>query len=234
MTGTRRQSRGFTLLEVLVATSMIAVLAGSFYATLHTAFKARASAARAVAPVRQTELAMELLRDDLQSAMVPRGLLAGEFTGDDLVDSRGRPSDDVLVHRVRNAAEQDSMGGDIRRVELTCEVSDDTGLKSLVRYVTSNLLASAGQEPRREVICRDIEAFDVRYFDGVEWQDSWDSVAQGDVLPLAVEVTIQLPADPDDPEETEGYAATRAFEIPCSSLQAGVSAGMQMGREAAR
>ena len=234
MTLDRRQSVGFSLLEVLVAMSMIAVLAGSFYATLHTAFKARGSAARAVEPVRQIELALELLRDDLQSAMIPRGLLAGEFTGEDLVDTEGRPGDSVLVHCALGAAEHANSGGDIRKVELVCETSEETGAMLLVRYVTGNLLATAAEEPRREVICRDIEAFDVRYFDGADWQESWDSIVQGDVLPLAVEVTIQLPADPDASDGLDGYAATRAFLIPCSSLQPGISAGMQMGMEAGR
>ena len=52
MTDRRRHARAFTLLELLVATAMTAILAGSLYATLHVAFKARRSAMEVVEPAR--------------------------------------------------------------------------------------------------------------------------------------------------------------------------------------
>ena len=230
----RRQSCGFTLLEMILATGMTAVLAGSLYATLHTAFKARRSLTAALDPVRRAELALELLREDLQSAMVPRGLLAGPLLGEDSVDNSGRANDSVSVHCAVGASDQSGAPGDIRMVELVCETPDGTDQKCLVRYLTANLLASQAEEPAYEVICRGIHAFDVRYFDGIDWQDSWDSVAQGDVLPLAVEVTIQLAPDEDPPGSEEWYTASRVFGIPCSALQPGVSPGMLAAMEGDR
>ena len=234
MIGVRRQSRGFTLLEMLVATAMIAVLAGSFYTTLHTAFKARSASARVVQPVRRVKLALELLQDDFQSAMIPRGVLAGEFVGEDGLATDGQSADSVLVHCAVGAKDRSGPGGDVRKVELFCEDVEDTGDRCLVRYVTANLLASVAEEPRREVICRGVYAFNVRYFDGADWQDGWDAIVMGDVLPLAVEVTIQLAEERDSSGGEGGYAASRVFPIPCSSLLPGVSAGIATAVEGAR
>jgi len=230
----RRQSRGFTLLEMIVATGMTAVLAGSFYATLHTAFKARRSVTTALEPVRKVELAMELLREDLQSAMVPRGLLAGPLLGEDGVDDSGRADDSLSVHCAVGGAGRSGWPGDIRMVELCCETLEGANQKCLVRYLTVNLLAPQAEDPAYEIICRGIHSFDVRYFDGVDWQQSWDSVGQGDVLPLAVEVTIQLSSDESPSASEAGYTASRVFGIPCSWLQPGISPGMMAAMEESR
>jgi hypothetical protein len=49
------------------------------------------------------------------------------------------------------------------------------------------------------VIAREIVSLQFRYFNGLEWVDSWDSTSL-DALPLAIEVTIgfQEPPDKDD------------------------------------
>jgi hypothetical protein len=62
---------------------------------------------------------------------------------------------------------------------------------ALVRRVTRNVLSSV-QQPADEVLCRNVQNFSVRYFDGTNWQTDWDSTALGDVLPYAVEVTLNI------------------------------------------
>ena len=98
MNSYRGNNRAFTLLEMLVATAMIAVLAGSFYATLRVAFRAQRSALRTIEPVRKAKLAVNLLRADIQSALVPNGVLAGSFLGEDATDASGRDGDVLLLH----------------------------------------------------------------------------------------------------------------------------------------
>ena len=79
---TPKNRKAFTLLEVLVATTMTALLAGSLYATLYTAFRARRSAAEAVGDSRRAELAADFICAELRSAVVPNGILAGTFFGE--------------------------------------------------------------------------------------------------------------------------------------------------------
>ena len=78
------------------------------------------------------------------------------------------------------------------------------------------------EDPAEEVICRGVQSFDLRYFDGVDWQDKWDSAAQGNVLPRAVEVTLELVPAVDANEDEKGPWVCRVFQIPCSSLRAGL------------
>jgi type II secretion system protein J len=212
-----RQSRGFTLLELLVATAMMAVLAGSLYATLQTAFKARRTAYAAVADIRAAELAVELVRTDLTSAVGPRGILAGGFLGEDAIDRSGQPMDALMLHCTAGGAEDTSGAGDVRMIELECSPDESGQGMTLVRRVTRYLLATLVAEPPEEVLCRNVRSLDLKYFNGTDWQDAWDSADQGDNLPLAVKVTLELLPDPDRDEEA-GYVVSRIFTIPCAVL----------------
>jgi type II secretion system protein J len=222
MSERRGKPGGFTLLEMLVATAMTAVLAGSLYATLYVSFRAQDTAAEAVEPVRRVELAIERVRADLQSAVVPVGLLAGPLVGEDATDSLNRDNDALQLYCTTPGPRPAGPVGDVILVELCCEPTEDGDGLQLVRRTTVNLLASKVQEPPTEVLCRGVHAFNLRYFDGEQWWDTWDSTEQGDVLPLAVEVTLELEPQDGTSEVQEGYWASHVFPIPCSSLTPGV------------
>jgi len=214
--------RGFTLLELLVATAMTAVLAGSLYATLHAAFKARSSAVAVVARARRAEAAFEIIRADLASAVVPKGILAGPFLGADGVDTLGRPDDALALYTAASAGGYTEGAGDIRMVELLRDaIEDGEGGEqpALLRLVTRDLLATTTPEPDEQVLCRDVAGLDLRYFDGMDWRDDWDSTAIGNVLPAAVEVTIGL-LDEQAPDGVREI--TRIFPLPCSSIVPGM------------
>jgi len=205
----------FTLLEMLVATAMVAVLAGSLYASLSIAFKARRSAMAAVEPVRKVELALAMLGEDIRCAVVPKGVLAGPFLATDAKDDRGRDSDSLEFYCTATSPEPDVGIGDIKMVELLCEPSDDRRSQVLVRYVTTNLLAPQTVEPVREVLCRGVFAFSLRYFDGSDWLDSWDSTVENNEVPGAIEVTLQLEDARQPDSALGGYFATKVFLVPC-------------------
>lgn len=226
MNSRRRQPRAFTLLELLVATAMTAVLAGSLYATLHAAFRAQRTAVSTVDEVRGAELAVELVRADLESAVVPRGILAGAFLAEDTANGDGQPNDALMLHCTAGGAQDTEGTGDIRMVEFACEPAEDGAGMVLLRKLTLNLLTTRVPEPAEEVLCRRVRSFNLRYFDSVEWQDTWDAGARGNVLPLAVEVTLELLPEDDTKDDAKnegrnGYRVSRVFHLSCSSLTPG-------------
>lgn len=217
----RRSStgRGFTLVEMLTATAMVAVLAGSLYASLHIAFKARDSAVRSVELVRKCNLAAELLKGDIASAAVPNGVLAGAFVGASGGDAQGSGTDTLTFYAVASDIEPAPGVGDIKKVEYSCELAADSSGLVLMRRVTVNLLAPRTPEPIQEVLCRGVSAFVLRYFDGTTWQNGWDSTTKNNILPIAVEVTIELSGDRlSAPPASRGYRMTRVLPIPCGQI----------------
>lgn len=214
-----RRAGGFTLLEVLVASAMMVVLAGSLLACLHIAFKARDSATHSLEPMRKMEAAMSMLKDDLQCALCTQdgnSVLAVSFIGQN-VGNAGARNDSLVFYSATSDLDADSGLGDVRKVEFACEQANDANGNVIVRRLTSNLLAAQIPEPRTETICRGVRSFELRYFDGLNWTDAWDSTAQDNIMPRAVEVTIELnsPAVGGGVRDGANYRLSRVVLVAC-------------------
>jgi len=215
------QRAAFTLLEMLLALAMMSMLAGSLYTSLHIAFRSRDTALRAIEPARRCELAIELLRPAVASALPPTGILAGAFTGTDESGDDGEDADSLLLHARVSRGEAIGTAPGVAKVEIALSELDDGSRWALVRRTTDNLLAPETPEPDEQILCRDVAALNFRYFDGTGWADSWQSGTMGNALPLAVEVTLTLAPTEEDSEDAEGYAMTRVLLVPCGGAAAG-------------
>jgi prepilin-type N-terminal cleavage/methylation domain-containing protein len=239
----RVRGAAFTLLELLVALAMAGIIAGSMYAALRTGFRARAAAEAAVEPARTAALATALLRADFESARPAAGTLSGPFVGTDTTGDRGLPADAVDFYTLGdptdpvataaaagtayNSGPAATVGGG-GAPSATGEARPVTsGLVSypgpggvaeqcLVRRVNTNLLAQVEPEPYEEVLCRNIRSLNVRYFDGLTWQDSWDSTTLDNNLPSAVELTIELERAVGGQPVVMQFP--RVFLVSCSTL----------------
>ena len=67
------------------------------------------------------------------------------------------------------------------------------------------------------MLCRGVTAFNLRYFDGSQWQQGWDSTAQNNELPAAVEVTLTL-VRPIAAGQNQELRYVRVFPLSCSAL----------------
>jgi type II secretion system protein J len=212
----RTSQSGFTLLELILALGMISMLAVSLYATLRVAFKARDSATAGILPMRSANVAMEMLAQDLESALPPTGLLAGAFIGIQAGDANAR-MDTLEFYCVgtSDSLEPPRSAG-MRRVNLGMVQSPDGQGYVLVRRSNSNLLSPTEVAPDEEVLCRNVRSFSLRYFDGSLWHEEWDSTQMGDVLPMAVEVSIQIQTSPDP--LAQPYQIYRVFQFAAHKL----------------
>ena len=214
-----RMRQGFTLLEMLVALAIMGVLATSLCMSLHIAFRARRSAEAALAPANALTLALDFVRRHIESALPPTGVLAGAFVGEDKADGSTGINSDTLTF-FTNVGDATGAQSDIRKVQLALVESDDGASRALALLVTTNLLATETPEPTQEILCRQVAGLSLRYFDGSDWYDSWDSTTRDTALPLAVEVTLKLKIEGES-DETPTHAVTQIFSLPCSSTQSG-------------
>lgn len=219
-----RRRSAFTLMELILASAMVAMLSMALYMAFTTALRARDTAVRNVAPVRNAAIAAELIKQDLESVMAPTGLLAGDFVG---TRQTGGASEMGSVTFFAVGADpnhaDEAMSEGIRQVEIACRT--DVNPPVLVRRITRNLLpASSAQEPEEEILARDVRSFTIRYFDGSSWLDSWDSTTVNNVLPYAVEMVLEL--EYQRPSQENGiYRITRVIPLPCAKSSDSTTTG---------
>jgi type II secretion system protein J len=222
--------RGFTLIEVLVALSMAAILAVSLSASLKIAFDAQASAQKAVEPSRTGELAMELIRSDLQNAMQPKtnSVMIGSFEGTNQTNGSAE-ADDLVFYTTSFAPEHTDANGEIKEVELTVE-QQPNGELDLVRRVSANLTAEVQPAPDEEVICRNVTGFALQYFDGSNWNQTWDSTAEDNTIPAAVEATISFTRPGGAGQADQVLQFQRIFPLSCSTaaFDSNVNSGLSL------
>jgi type II secretory pathway pseudopilin PulG len=212
----RVSNRAFTLVELLLALARVGVLAVSLFSSLRMAFDSRGSSAQALAPARSVAIAMELIRQDLQSAMSPTGILAGAFIGERASEA-DRQADRVEFYAISSTGELGDIACEgIHKIELAVAVPSDGTEAALVRRSTGNLLAPVVPDAQEEVLCRGIRSLRIQYFDGSTWQDSWDSTQQGDILPSAVMVSLEVEARSGGSSvELPPYRMAQIFRLSC-------------------
>lgn len=227
----RGRSGGFTLIEMLVAATLVAMVAATLFSGVWIVFRARDRAAATMETTRTAEIIFAQLRIDLENMLPSRNYavqVIGDFTASSYLDDRGREADTFLLFTTADGPQHVSGDGEVRRVEyLVLAPNGAEGEHMLVRRVIHNLLSPPDRTPSPddEILCRRIGTFAVQYTDGVDYFESWDSQQQGG-LPAAVIVTIKL--DPIngpfnlDPAQLQTFQ--RVFQIPAGRRK--VSSGL--------
>jgi len=212
------KQEAFTLIELLVAMTLMVAVASCLYSALYTGFKARRSAMSAVEPTSLAINAIELLKQDINGVLPPSGVLAGAFLGIDSVGANGVDCDSLEFYTTHIYADDDNPAGGLGKIELALEedTDDDRENYRLVRRVTSNLLSPRAIEPQEQVLCRNVTSLNLLYFDGESWVGEWDSTADANSLPLAVQIDIQVANNTINPASApQERRLVQSFAIPC-------------------
>jgi type II secretion system protein J len=211
---------GFSLLELILVMGMIAMITLSMYNAMNVANKAKRSANDAVQPARTASIAADLIRSDLENVLPikPPPAMAYEFIGQHQAGGANGDADTVeffTLGRDENAKDQPLSDG-IRHVAFVLRT--DLNPPALVRQVQRDLISQEQQQPEEQILVTGVRNFSLRYYDGLEWQETWDSTTLNDALPLAVAVTmdIDLPgSDPRDPN-THPQHITKIIPLACA------------------
>lgn len=225
MAGNLVKYEAFTLLELLVAMVLMVVIASCLYTALYTGFRAKRSALSAVEPTSLAINAIELMKKDTCGILPVGGTLAGTFIGYDSLGVNGVDADSLEFYTTHIYSENDNPVGGLGRIELGLEedtdllvedVADNRNNYRLVRRITINLLSPRAIEPEEQVLCRNVRSLNFRYFDGDSWLEEWDSTADANSLPLAMEIDIQVLYNTNGSnKESQIRRLIQSFAIPC-------------------
>jgi len=209
----------FTLLELLVAMVLMVVVASCLYTSLYTGFRAYRSSISAVDPTLEAINAIELMKEDIDGVLPPGSNLAGAFIGIDSAGSKGVDADSLEFYTTHLYADEEQLMGGLGKIELLLETDPNSEDSSymLVRRLTTNLLAPKEVQADEQVLCRRVVSMNLRYFDGAGWAQEWDSTADANSLPLAVEVDIEIAHNGKKGTDPQKRRLVQSFALPCQT-----------------
>lgn len=206
--------RAFTLIEMVVSLAVMGLLGASLVTAATIAFRARDAAAQQVVAVREAMIALDVIEQELSGALPPSesSPLSAGFVGFEsgTAQSPAGTIEFCALASDAGAASDDPLAEGARWVQIGL-VSDGQS-SALVRSINRNLLATIQEEPAQEVLLSGVSAFTVRFYDGADWLDEWDSANYGNSLPLAIEITLELDA-PSPVDSTHNYSARRVIPL---------------------
>ncbi len=225
-------SSGFTLLELLLAITILAFIIGTLYGTFWGTTSNTRRIRETVKIYHVGRLLLSQLLSDLESTYFDKSLKGrgGEeskaaFKGEEITGDRGRERVDRLSfftasQSILDAEKDRSL---IWYVSYYLEQNEDTGDYSLIRRAvpmveSTDLLEKDQKEGLSAydfVLSRHVKSFRIEYInpDG-EKSESWDSNAGSAPIPSAVRISVTL----NNPEGEPVTLGTEVF-IPVSTVK---------------
>lgn len=202
-----RGSAGFTLLEILVAVSIVVIVLGSVYGVFSGVSRARDRVETFGAAGHQARVVFDRIGRELRSAYPGTGA-NGAFT------ATREASGNLPVLSFATSAGTPAGGarGGIRlvRYALAPVAEGEGSVYELLRSEVPAFLGTAETEQASRMLAG-VSALRWRFYADGAWQDEWP--ASPGRLPRAVELTLTLQAG----KETIPFVS--AFELPLATVQ---------------
>lgn len=185
--------QGFTLVEILLAVALVAMMAtlvfGSLYATTSAMDAARANSANE----RILRSTLRVMADEISTGI---SLTNGPWLG---VNAQldGQPADSIAFLSMGQYRGADQVSG----TEIVRIVYTRDGDK-LIRFVRRNLYGQTDDSVDQLVLATRVQGFNVRYHDGTAplWLDEWDGRARGNKPPAALLLELTLKRENSEPQ----------------------------------
>ena len=187
MFSTWRNKNGFTLLEVLIALSLLVILSCALYGTYFSLMRGRDMAVEKMDNRRELSATLDQLRRELSASFYSAQNKRSHFVVEDR-DYFGKPAS-TLDFTMISSPRSDSIPASDQAQVIYRTVEKE---KKLVLARQEKEL-SAVTDPIPYPQMRELEGFLVECYDGGKWVRTWDTSASlNSRLPTAIRVTLSV------------------------------------------
>lgn len=188
-----RQPRAFTLLEMLIAIAIFAIVITAMSSVFYSALRLRNNATADLEAKLPVEQAVNVIRRDLAGLLPPGGILSSQLQTSATSGMNGQSG--TAFYTSTGIIDSNTYWGDAQCVSYQLMTPVNAGPrpvgKDLVRVVSRNLLSTVQDQPSQQWLLSGVQNITFSYFDGSNWQDAWDSTTSSN-LPTAIKVQIDL------------------------------------------
>lgn len=216
-----KTARAFTLLEVMVAVVVFAIVLAAINGVFWGALHLRKKMAESIDAALPTEQALAIIRNDLVNIVPPGGTFFAQLqttTASTNTSSMGglptsaqQGVSSPQFTTSSGAVDDRTYWSDVQRVSYYLSNHE------LHRTVTRNLLPVVQQDYEEESILTGVESIYFYYHDGSQWKAAWDPATETLKMPRAIKVQIAM-------AQTErGKLAPPALELVVPIVDAGTN-----------
>jgi type II secretion system protein J len=195
-------ARAFTLVEMILAVGVAALVLIAMSTVLFTALNLREATSGMVDAESPVDSAVAFLERDLQCCVTPTNgtpgaILSGGFRVGNITSTGVSDPVAIEMFTATGALSGSQPWGDIQRVTYELKNSTDPSEvgKDLYRSVFRNLLTVSTPAVDDQLMLSGVASVKFSCYDGAQWQDTWDTTSTMSVntnLPVAVRVDIQM------------------------------------------
>jgi type II secretion system protein J len=194
-------ANGFTLIEVILAIGIAALVLVAANAVFFSALRLRQATQEAVDKQTPVDQTLSVMQRDLQCVVTPTNgttkVLSGDFRVGSVTPSGVNGPAAIEMFTANGDLSDKQPWGDIERV--TYELRDPANGpnaqgKDLIRTVTRNIMSIATPEVEDQWMMSGVQSITFSCYDGVQWWSTWDTTGLTSAntnLPVAVKVDIQ-------------------------------------------
>ena len=194
--------RGFTLIEMILAIGIAAIVIVAINAVFFTSLHLRDATSNLVNAATPIDSTMTFMKRDLQCLVTPTNgtskVLSGGFRVGNGLNSVG-VSDPVAIEMftATGTLSDSAPWADIQRVTYELKTPTDSSAvgRDLYRSVVRNLLPVSTPDVTDQLMMSGVSSIKFSCYDGAQWQDLWDTTDPTAIytnLPAAVRVEIQM------------------------------------------
>ena len=173
-------TKGFTLLEILMAMAILSVVLGALYSTFFLAHRALTGVDQSLVQLQESRAFVDTLKRELEAVLYSKESKYGIFKVDDR-DFYGRQTSGLTMTSFSPLLKG--------LAKITYGVEEKNGRLAITKSVASAF--SQGSENSRVELLEDIESFMLEAIYEDKWVKTWDSSLSGNT-PEEVRITLTI------------------------------------------
>jgi type II secretion system protein J len=179
-------NRGFTLLEIILATSLTSLLLLIVYTTYFSINRSIDAASEEQEVLQSGRVLLELIRQDLRGVYPAKNF---QF----LSEIADKEKDESEITHTLDFVTTSSMGSNVfgRSVVGYYLITTDEEVKVFIRRESKEIKLDIKEGGVNFELSRLVKQFRLSFYDGQEWVEEWDSKARGK-LPVQVRIVLVL------------------------------------------